>query len=417
MRWIVFVIAPMIGLLLVAPLWGQGNWPEYRGPAGNGHIANGKIPIEFSATQNIRWKTPIHGMGWSSPVIWEDQVWLTTATEDGKKMYGICVDLNSGKIIHDKLIHENAEPRFRHPTNSYASCTPAIEKDRVYLHFGSYGTSCLDSNTGEILWQRTDLECDHFRGPGSSPILHGDHLIVALDGFDLQYVVALDKKTGATVWKTDREIDYGTDNGDWKKAYGTGAVFDVQGKTQLVFPSAKATIAYQPETGKPIWTVYHDGMNASARPIMTRNGMVVLTNGMGRMDLVDPNGTGDITKSNIQWTVAKNVAKRPSPIVVGDRIYMFNDTGIASCVNLLTGESIWQQRIGGSFAASPIFDGEHIVACNEQGEVLAFRPDDNGLTEVAKIKLGNGFKASPAVAGSRLILRSLSDLYCVSDQP
>ncbi len=403
----------VISIALTIPIAGQENWPEFRGPTGDGHALGADLPVEIAESANVKWKTPIHGLGWSSPVVWKNQVWVTTATEDGKQMFGVCVDLNTGIVLFDKLIHENDSPSFRHPTNSYASCTPAIEEGRVYLHFGSYGTSCLNTETGEIVWQRTDLECDHFRGPGSSPILFDDKLIVAFDGFDQQYVVALDKKTGKTLWKTAREIEYGTDNGDWKKAYCTGAVFKINGDPVLIYPSAKATIAYDPRTGKPIWTVYHDGMNASARPLMTEDGLVIVTNGMGRMDAIRPEGTGDITQTSVIWTLSKNVSRRPSPILVGNRIYMFNDKGIASCVDAATGSPVWQERMGGSFAASPIFDGKHLFVFDEEGDIYALEPADK-LIEAGKSKLGDGFKASPAVAGNRLILRSISDLYCVS---
>ena len=394
------------------PLVGQENWPEFRGPTGDGVAPAIALPTDLGDQAHVAWEIPIHGRGWSSPVIWDEQIWLTSATEDGKKMYGICVDLKTGKVIFDKLIYENEDPRFRHATNSYASCTPAIESGRVYLHFGSYGTACLDTSTGETIWSREDLECDHFRGPGSSPILYGDHLIVAYDGFDKQYVVAFNKETGETAWKTDRNLKYGTDNGDWKKAYCTASVFEIDGKPTLIYPSAKATVAYDPSNGKPIWTVYHDGMNASARPILTDDGLVILTNGMGRMDAVKPQGTGDITKTNIGWTISKNVTRRPSPILADGNLFMFNDKGIASCVRAKDGEILWQKRIGGTFAASPIYDGENIFAFSEKGQIFAFQPSDT-YEVIEESQLGDGFKASPAVSGDRLILRSISKLYCL----
>ena len=387
------------------------NWPEFRGPMGNGHT-NGKIvPADLGA--HIKWRIPITGKGWSSPVVWGDQVWLTTATKDGKRMSGICVDINSGKIIRDLLIHENETPSFSHPTNSYASPTPVIEEGRVYLHFGSYGTTCIDTTNGTQIWQRTDFECDHYRGPASSPILYDGKLIVAYDGFDQQYVVALNKETGETVWKRDREIKYDNDNGDWRKAYSTGSVFEIADKPVLVYPSAKATIAYDPSNGEPLWTVYHDGMNSSARPQMTKSGLIVLTNGMGRMDVIKPLGTGDITKTGIVWTTKKGVAKRPSPLIVNDRIYMFNDQGVATCTNVKDGELVWQERVGGSFAASPIFDGEKIFAFNEQGKIFVVKPGDE-YELIKEVEFGDGFKASPAVVADKMILRSISELFCVS---
>jgi len=161
------------------------NWPEFRGPSADGMSTAQGLPVTWSETENVAWKTPIHGKAWSSPVIWQDQVWLTTATPDGKQLSAICVDRDSGRIAHDLVVFEIAEPQFCHEFNSYASCTPVIEAGRIYVHYGSAGTACLDTSTGKTLWTRQDLPCDHFRGPGASPILYGDLLIVSLDGFDL----------------------------------------------------------------------------------------------------------------------------------------------------------------------------------------------------------------------------------------
>ena len=390
------------------------HWPEFRGPTADGKTLL-KLPNAIDQA-SVKWETPIHGKGWSSPVVWDNQIWLTTATEDGTKMSAISVDATSGEIMCDLLIHENKEPAFCHPTNSYASPTPAIEQGRVYLHFGSYGTTCLDTETGEIIWQRLDLPCDHFRGPASSPILFENMLIVAFDGFDAQYVAALDKSTGETIWKTDRNIDYGTDNGDMKKAYGTGAIFYVNDEPVLVYPSAVATIAYQPRSGSPVWTVYHGGMNVSARPVQGENGMVVISNGMGTMIAVDPascSNKPDAPTRDIIWKQTKGAAKKPSVIVNGNHLYMISDKGIASCLNLKTGTPTWQKRIGGAFSASPVSDGEKILALSEKGEVVILKADDEAFELISKTKLGDGFKASPAVAGDQLILRSISKLYSI----
>lgn len=388
------------------------NWPEFRGPTADGKTGL-KIPDTIDQT-NVKWETPIHGKGWSSPVVWSDQIWLTTATEDGTKMSALCVDATSGEVVRDVLIHENKDPDFCHPTNSYATPTPAIEQGRVYLHFGSYGTTCLDTETGETIWQRSDLPCDHHRGPASSPILFENMLIVAFDGYDVQYVVALDKTTGETIWKTDREIKYGTDNGDRKKAYGTGAIFNVEGQPILVYPSAVATIAYQPRSGTPVWTVYHGGMNASARPVQGENGMVVISNGMGTIVAVDPVEGSDAAERDVIWKQTKGAANKPSVVVNDKHLYMINDKGIASCLDLKTGTPTWQKRVGGAFAASPICDGEKILALSEKGDVVIFEASNEAFELISKTKLGDGFKASPAVAGDRLILRSFSKLYSIA---
>jgi outer membrane protein assembly factor BamB len=388
-----------------------GNWPEYRGPTGDGQARDAALPVSIDESV-VKWKTPIHGKGWSSPVVWGDQIWLTTATEDGTKLSVVCVDRSDGKIIHDRVLLENDSPAFCHPMNSYATPTPVVESGRVYVHFGSDLTACLDSESAEVLWKREDLECDHYRGPASSPILHQGKLYIAYDGYDVQYVVALDASTGDTIWKKTREIDYGTDNGDRMKAYCTGQVIEVEGKEQLIYPSAVATIAYKPADGDTLWWVYHGGMNASARPLYD-DGLVFLTNGMGAMVAVRPDGRGDVTGTHIQWSGEKGVAKKSSQLLVEGLLYMNSDDGVLSARDPKTGDIVWQKRAGGSFAASPVYAGGHIYAFNTDGEIFTIKPGDQ-YEQVAKTQLGDGFMASPAVVGNEMILRSKSDLYLIT---
>lgn len=186
----------------------EENWPEFRGPRGNGHSGATGLPLTWSESENVLWKTPIHDRGWSSPVVWGNQVWLTTATDDGKRLFAVCVDRDTGKIVHDVKVFDVDRPERIAPINSYASPTPAIEPGRVYVHYGTYGTACLDTKTGRVIWARRDLNCEHHMGPGSSPILFDRLLILHVDGCDVQYVVALDKQSGKTVWKTERSVDY-----------------------------------------------------------------------------------------------------------------------------------------------------------------------------------------------------------------
>ena len=401
----------LLGLAVSTP-FASANWPEYRGPRGDGRAEDSNPPIEIDDSV-VKWKTPIHGKGWSSPVVWGDQIWLTTATEDGKRMSVLCVDRSSGKIVFDKVLVENEEPAFCHPMNSYATPTPVVEAGRVYIHFGSYLTACLDTQTAEILWQRKDLECDHHRGPASSPILHDGKLFVAYDGFDVQYVVALDKQSGDTIWKRKREIDYGTDNGDRMKAYCTGHVIEAGGREQLIYPSAVATISYAPENGQTLWTVYHDGMNASARPLYG-DGLLFLTNGMGSMVAVRPDGKGDVTGSHIQWSGRKAVAKKSSQLLVDGLLYMTSDDGVVSARSPKTGEIVWQERAGDAYAASPVYAGGRIYLFTMEGEVLTLQPGGD-FKLLAQTKLGDGFMASPAIIGDEMVLRSKSHLYLVGN--
>jgi hypothetical protein len=255
---------------------GEESWTEFRGPAGTGLSRSTDLPREWSETRNVAWKTPIHGRGWSSPVVLGSQVWLTTATRDGRELSVIALDRETGKVVHDVLLFKVDKPEDTARYNSFASPTPVIEEGRVYVHFGSYGTAALDTATGRTIWARRDLPCNHWRGPGSSPMLWGDRLIVHYDGYDQQYALALDKKTGRTLWKADRAYDFGTDDGDMKKAFATPVVIEAAGRAQLISQAAKAVLSLDPATGRELWRVRyasHSALRAAAlreRPALRR---------------------------------------------------------------------------------------------------------------------------------------------------
>lgn len=392
------------------------NWPQFRGPTGDGISTATGLPVTWSESKNVVWKTAIHDKGWSSPVIWGDQIWMTTALENGTKLYAVCVDRDSGRIVHDIEVFDIAEPQFCIEMNSYASCTPAIEAGRVYVHFGAHGTACLDTSTGKTLWARQDLPCDHFRGPASSPIIYGNLLIVAYDGFDYQYVVAFDKLTGQTAWRRDRNIEYGTDNGDAKKAYGTGKVINVDGEAQLVYPSAGATIAYEPITGDEIWRINHGGMNASNPPLFA-DGLLYLNTAAGGFNLfaMRVGGRGNVTDSAVEWKAAQGVPKRSSPVLVDGLIFMTSDSGIATCLDAKTGDVVWQKRLKGEFSASPVYAEGRIYFTNHDGQtfVIAASPKYKLL---ATNQLDDGCMASAAIYDRAIYLRTKTHLYRLENQ-
>jgi outer membrane protein assembly factor BamB len=374
------------------------------------------LPTEWSETKNVKWKTALHDRGWSSPVVWGDQIWVTAAPEDGKIDYAICVDKNSGQIVHDVKLWTNENPSpLGNALNGYASCTCAIEEGHVYVHFGSYGTACLDAKSGRVLWQRRDLPCEHFRGPGSSPIIFENLLIFHMDGYDFHYIVALDKQTGATVWKTDRNIDYGTDNGDFMKSFATPRLIEAAGKTQLISPSSKATISYDPRTGREFWRVRYTSHSGAAMPAWG-NGLLYLNTGFGKADLlaVRPDGEGDVTTTHVVWTAKKTIGSKPSQILAGDLIFNVHDSGVASCLDAATGEELWSKRLTGAYSASPLYADGKVYFLGEDGSTTVVKAGRE-YQELAKNQLDNGFMASPAVTGKALILRTKSALYRVEE--
>jgi outer membrane protein assembly factor BamB len=407
----------LLALVLSATFAQAGeNWPQYRGPNGDGHADAHNLPVKWSETENVKWKTAIHDKGWSSPVIWGDQIWMTTALADGKQLFALCVDRNSGKIIHDLKVFDVEKPQFCIEFNSYASSTPIIEAGRVYVHFGSPGTACLDTTTGKTIWERRDLPCDHWRGAGSSPIIYGDLLILIFDGHDFQYVVALNKNTGKTVWKTDRNAKYKSDDGDIKKAYATPQVIEVDGKPQLICPSAEVTVAYNPADGTELWRLTHGGMNAAARPLYA-HGLLYLTSGhTAKLLAVKPAGVSG-KEPPVEWSHSKGVPTRPSLLLIDDLLFMVNDNGIASCVEAKSGEQHWEERLKGKAAcsASPIYADGHIYVASQDGPTFVIEPGKK-FKLLGTNALDAGCMASPAAVGKSLFLRTRTHLYCIEEK-
>ena len=387
-------------------------WNQFRGPNGDGDARSANLPLKFSEKQNMSWKLPMPGKAWSSPVVMDGKVWLTNAEAEGFKMWVIQVDWQSGKELKKVLVFENNEPQYCHPMNSYGTPTPVIYDGRVFVHFGTHGTAALDAQSGQVLWERRDFKCDHFRGAAASPIVFNDSLIVHFDGHDLQYIVCLDQKTGKTRWKKEREYDFKTDNGDRKKAYCTPSVITHNGRQELISPGAVATESRNPVTGDLFWTARTGGMNASSRPIY-RHGHVYVFCGMGSMSAIRPGGDGDVDKTHVTWSRRKVVPKKSSPLLLNDLLFMVSDEGVASCSNPLNGEIYWADRlkIKGQCASSPIHASGHIYSFSSEGDCIVFKAKKEGLEILAHNKLPSGCMASPAVVGDSLLVRTKQNLY------
>ena len=298
------------------------SWPDYRGPWGDGYAAakgDDKaygVPTKWSETENVRWKTEIPHLGLSSPVVMDNRVWLTTATEDGHDFWVICVDAESGDVLANKKVFHSDNPQSLgngSKDNSYATCSAVLQKGRAYVHFGSFGTACLDAESFEVIWKRDDLPCWHYRGASSSPVLFKDLLILTFDGADHQYHTALNKVTGATVWKTDRSAIWNDEHienkmvqdGDWRKGHSTPLVVDVDGKPTMLSVGAKAAYGYDPATGTELWRLDHQAYSPAPRPLLFKDNAIFVT-GFSRgaqMCSVRTGGKGVVNETHLNWQV------------------------------------------------------------------------------------------------------------------
>ena len=397
-------------------------WPQFRGPSGDGSSTAVSLPVAPSENVGVRWKTQIPGKAWSSPVISGNRIWLTSATEDGSALSLVVVDRESGAVLRDEVVFKVENPQFCHKFNSYASPTPAISGGRVYVTFGSPFTACFDEESGAKVWERTDFVCNHFRGSGSSPVVWKDFLLMHFDGSDFQYAVALDRHTGKTVWRTERSVDFKdlnaegkvTGDGDFRKAFATPEVVDWQGSPVLLSSGAKCHYAYDPVTGRELWRLEERAQHsASARPLVW-DGKVFFQSGFkGQILAVRLGGAGVLEESQLAWRVKKSVPSKPSMLLRDGALFMVDDSGIASCVDATTGEVRWSHRIGGNFSASPVYADGRIYVCNEEGKVTTFSPDKDAFKMLGEGQFDAGFMASPAIAGRSLFLRSKTHLYRV----
>ena len=424
-------------LALPASLHGQ-HWNQFRGSLGDGISDQRNFPVNFTEGDNIRWKIAIPDSGWSSPVVWENEIWLTVGDDRKKELRALCVDLESGEIKKDIKVFDmverllDAEYIYDSPhLNSPATPTSIVESDSVYVSFGSQGIARLDRLSGEMVWSRRDLRVYQPVRQGSSPIVDDQNLYVAYDGTDQQFFVALDKESGETKWRVARDVDTDwkqtlrgrgiqSDKGgkpnDNKKAFSTATLIDVEGKRQLIAPAAEAIISYEPETGEELWrTVHPGGFNVAARPIYSNDLVYVFTSGLDNsLMAIRPDGRGDVTETHVVWkTRGPNI---PSPVLSNGLLFMVTDKGgIVRCLDAKTGEELWKMRVGGDHWASPILVGGNLLFSNKQGEVTILPATREEPEVIARNELKASFVASPAVTHAGLILRSTTHLYCVAE--
>ncbi len=398
----------------------EENWTSFRGNNLNGIATTEKVALNWDES-SIKWKTEIHGNGHSSPVVYGNQIWVTTGTADGKELYAVCADYRTGEINYDIKVFTPEDLFGKHSINTYASPTPCIEKGFVYVHFGSSGTACINTSDGSIVWKRTDLKCKHVQGPGSSPVLYKNLLILHYEGTDVRFIIALDKSTGKTVWRTDRpEEPYKPLPVIGKKAYITPLILNVKGRDMLISNGSAVCCAYDPLTGKEIWRVVR-GAESTVPMVIAEKGIIYFYTGtmvdpegtvFTEMLAVNPEGKGDITATNILWRKRDDQIQTQilTPLIKDGLIYTVNSRNIMMCIDAATGKEIWSERQKANFNASPVYAGGNIWFFSIKGEVLAIKPGRN-FELIARNQMDSGIWATPPILRNSVILRTEKYLY------
>jgi outer membrane protein assembly factor BamB len=415
------------------------DWPQFRGPRGDGTAVATGLATTWGGFDDFTWQAEIPGRGWSSPVVVGDRIWLTSAestalpTADREKklaaglyrdfaqqfqahssvtLYATEVNADTGEVLRTVELFEAKDPPPIHATNTYASPTPIADGGRLYCHFGSLGTCCLDTASGQVVWQ-VKHAVDEITGPASSPALWQDKLIVPCDGATEQYVLALDKLTGQVAWKTPRpKIDAADPK--HRRGFSTPLVIEHAGRVQVVVPGARWVVSYSPADGKELWRVNMGDYHAPvARPVF-HDGLVYVCTGFTKAQLlaIRADGTGDVTETHVAWRYGKQVPDVSSPVVAEDGIYFVSMLGVLTSLDAATGELRWQHRLSGNFTASPIFAAGKLYFTSEEGTTTVLTPGST-FQKLAENKHIGQTKASLAIADQSLVIRADRTLYCV----
>ncbi len=419
-QWRTALVVAVGACLCTAPISAE-DWPQFRGPTRQGISQETGLPVRWDAQsgENIAWVQEIPGSGWSSPVVVGGRVYLTTAVEldespqTDRSLRALCLDAKTGDPVWNVEVfrQEGATTDRIHTKNSHASPTPLIDDGQMFVHFGTHGTACLDLD-GNIVWQTRELAYAPQHGSGGSPALIDDALVISCDGRDVQYVVCLERRDGSIRWKVDRE----TFGADKKFAFHTPLAITVNGRTQVVSTGAHSVSGFDIETGDAVWTVQHAGYSVVPRPLFA-HGLVFICTSFQNSELlaIRPDGQGDVTGSHVAWRSDNSVSHSPSPIMVGDELYMVSDRGIATCRDARTGELHWKKRVGGNYSASPVYADGNIYLQSETGKGVVFQAEKT-YREVAKNSIGEPTLASYAVSDGALFVRSQNKLYRIQEQ-
>lgn len=404
-------------VVTVANLSWAENWPGFRGPTGQGISWEKDVPTQWSQTSNILWKTPVPGNGWSSPIVFDDRVFVTTARDDGASFRLVCIDRWTGNIVWDKQVLRQ-EPGHKSQQNSYASSTPVTDGRRVYVlaYDGSFAAVSME---GDVIWTNRDFHYYSEHGLAVSLILYQDLLIAPFDGsspgpdkapgwqkpWDQAVITALDKNTGSVRWKARR--------GSSRIAHVTPQILSQDGQEQLVSSAGDVVQGFDLKTGERLWTVASTGEGV-VPSLVIGDGLIFATSGFGQPTIraIRTGGKGDVTQSHIAWESADDVPMVPSMLYVKPHLFLVTEGGVAKCLAAATGEVLWRNRLAGRYSASPIWVDGKIYFLSEQGRTTIV--DAAGeFNVVAQNELQEKCCASPAVSNKHIFIRSEDAVYCI----
>ncbi len=387
------------------------DWPQFGGSGAKGISSEKGIPVSWSGKKNVAWKFRLPGSGWSSPVVVDGKVYLSAAVVRAKgsketpALVALSVDCKSGKLLWQTELFAKARSSRRHQKNSHASPTPLVDGGKLYVHFGTNGTACLDL-AGKILWKNEELIYSPVHGGGSSPVRAGEVIVFSCDGASDPFVVGLDRNNGKILWKTNRPKSSGK-----LFAFATALSLELDGKQQIILPGANWIASYDPANGNEIWRAWHGGYSVVPRPLYG-HGLVYFSSSFDRAKLfaIRPDGKGEVTKTHIAWESAKSAPHSPSPVLVGEELYCVSDRGIASCIEARTGKLHWRERVGGGYSSSVLAADGKIYFQNEKGDAVVIEAGKK-FKVLSQNKLGERTLASYAISSGAIYIRGAYHLF------
>lgn len=426
-------LAIALGAAALMCSWLQAaeGWQQFRGPRGDGTSTATNVPLSWGETTNLAWRVSVPGRGRSAPVVRGNRIWLTTAIEQGVQrtrigpddmqtaehvtLLALCLDGADGRMLWQTTLFDVDKPDPVHWLNSWATPTPVVEPGRLYCDFGTFGTACLDSETGRVIWQKR-LPLDHQVGPGSSPVVYQDLLVLVRDGRDAQYVTALDKTTGEVVWKTDRP-PVQTSSPNLKKSFSTPLLIHAAGRTQLVSVGPHWVVSYEPATGSEFWRVRHgQGFSIGTCPAFG-DGLVFIGTGCMKAQLlaIGVEGQGDVSSAAVRWKSLRQIPIMSSPVFAGDDLYWVSDDGMATCADARTGDVHWQERLGEPHLASPLYAEGRVYFFGQAGKATVVKAGRQ-FDKLAENRLAGTDIATPAIVDNTIFLRTDTHLYRIGKE-